>query len=115
MKLVSALFLLAFISTNLWAQETSIGPHIFPTEEAPTDNIDWANFENEIDGSENWAFYQNKEGTILYIDFEKIGKKMERLVLKNEEKTVVKSDYELFDLPINTIYELNLENLPRGT
>ncbi|WMX12449.1 MULTISPECIES: hypothetical protein [unclassified Aureispira] len=81
----------------------------------PSSDIDWANFENELTKEDNWSFHTNQEGKLLYIDFESLGGKMNRLVLKSSEKDIVIEDNHLFDLPINTIYEVNLEKLKRGS
>ena len=81
---------------------------------ASTDAVDWANFENELN-KDNWSFHTNKENKLLYIDFETLGGKMSRLVLKSAQEQVVVEDNHLFDLPVNTIYEVNLENLERGS
>lgn len=82
---------------------------------SPSSNIDWANFENELSNEDNWSFHTNQEGKLLYIDFESLGGKMNSLILKSSEKDVVIEDNHLFDLPINTIYEVNLEKLKRGS
>jgi len=85
------------------------------TESASSSSsIDWANFEVSMEETDNWSFHTNTEGKLLYIDFESLGGKMSRLVLKSETKTVVVEDNHLYDLPINTIYEVNLEKLPKG-
>jgi len=117
MKFILSFLALALVSTTVLAQQSNTNSELLVASNSKTntDAVDWANFENEIDGTEDWTFQQNSAGDILYIDFERTGQKMEHLTLKNSEGTVVKSDYDLFDLPINTIYELNLENLPRGT
>jgi hypothetical protein len=81
----------------------------------PSADIDWANFENELTNEDNWSFHTNQEGKLLYIDFESLGGKMNSLLLKSSEKDVVMEDNHLFDLPINTIYEVNLEKLKRGS
>ena len=82
---------------------------------APASDIDWANFENELTDDDNWSFHTNQEGKLLYIDFEVLGGKMNRLLVKSSEKDVIIEDNHLFDLPINTIYEVNLEKLKRGS
>jgi hypothetical protein len=81
----------------------------------PSSDIDWANFENELTDDDDWSFHTNQEGKLLYIDFEVLGGKMNRLVLMSSEKDVIIEDNHLFDLPINTIYEVNLEKLKRGS
>lgn len=81
---------------------------------ASTDAIDWANFEKELT-KKNWSFHTNKQSKLLYIDFETLGGKMSRLVVKSAQEQIIMEDNHLFDLPVNTIYEVNLENLERGS
>lgn len=80
----------------------------------PTTEVDWANFDAHLVDTDNWSFHTNAEGKLLYIDFESLGGKMSRLLLKSEAQTIVVEDNHLYDLPINTIYEVNLEKLPKG-
>lgn len=77
-------------------------------------SIDWANFDVAVEETDDWSFHTNATGKLLYIDFESLGGKMSRLVVKSEAKEVVVEDNHLYDLPINTIYEVNLEKLPKG-
>lgn len=113
MKAVTCIALALFLCQ--WAvgqnQTASISNSVSPST---TTEIDWANFENEMT-DENWSFHTDQQGKLLYIDFESLGGKMNRLVLKSSEKTIIIEDNHLFDLPINTIYEVNLENLKRGS
>jgi hypothetical protein len=100
-------------NTIVAADNQTTTPDHMPT---PVDEIDWANFENELVNAptEPWSFQKNKAGNLLYIDFENLGNKMERLTLQSSEDEIVFADNHLFDLPINTIYELNLDKLPIG-
>ncbi|BDS11625.1 hypothetical protein [Aureispira anguillae] len=108
------LFLFQFaIGQNQTASISNNHTTTASTNSTPSE-IDWANFENELT-DENWSFHTNQEGKLLYIDFESLGGKMNRLVLKSVEKTIIIEDNHLFDLPINTIYEVNLEKLKRGS
>lgn len=75
---------------------------------------EWSNFELVLEKDDNWTFHTNANGKLLYIDFESLGGKMSRLLLKSEGKDVVVEDNHLYDLPVNTIYEVNLEKLPKG-
>lgn len=111
MKAVMSITLVLFLSQLSRAQTPSASSKNTPVV---TDEIDWANFENEFT-QEDWSFHTNKENKLLYIDFEMLGGKMSRLLLKSAKEQVVVEDNHLFDLPINTIYEVNLENLERGS
>ncbi len=106
-SIVFVLFLCQFLTAQTSTASITNSP-------ASTDAIDWANFEKEL-YKDDWSFHTNKENKLLYIDFETLGGKMSRLVLKSAKEQVVVEDNHLFDLPINTIYEVNLENLERGS
>lgn len=124
MKVLTCLFLFLLTAQAVQAQNQSIATATANIKNDPItgtpeeDEIDWANFENELENlpKEAWSFQQNKAGNLLYIDFEILGSKMERMTLQStQNKTILMADNHLFDLPINTIYELNLEKLPLGT
>lgn len=118
MKAVFNFAFLFFIVTitNGQVSTASISSTPSNTSISPSE-IDWANFENELAKEENpnWTFHTDQDSRLLYIDFETLGKKMNRLVLKSAQKTVLIEDNRLFELPINTIYEVNLEKLERGS
>jgi len=116
MKALFSLSFLLFIGQFVAAQNQTASTNNNTPQELSAD-IDWANFENEMakEMDDNWSFHTNQKGKLLYIDFESLGGKMNRFVLKSAEKTVVIEDNHLFDLPVNTIYEVNLEKLKRGS
>ncbi len=115
---MKSLFLFLFASiltTQSFGQTTTANSSAAIISSTPKE-IDWANFENELEETkEPEAFYKNQTGKSFFIDFEILGGKMERLELKSLENLIVYEDNHLFDLPVNTIYELNLEKLTRGT
>ena len=118
MKAVTCItFIFLLYQGAIGQNQTASTSDITVASSSPTSSydIDWANFENELNKDDDWAFHTNQEGRLLYIDFESLGGKMNRLVLKSSEKDVVSEDNHLFDLPINTIYEVNLEKLKRGS
>lgn len=59
------------------------------------------------------AFYADSESNIYYIDFENLSFNLNKIVVKNEQGKVLKSD-NVFDLPVNTIYELDLNAYKPG-
>lgn len=63
--------------------------------------------------STDWSFFVDDENHIYYIDFEKINVNLNDIKVMNEEKEVVLED-QLYDLPVNTIYELDLSGFPSG-
>lgn len=77
--------------------------------------INWENFELELDESEtNWTFHTDQERKVLYIDFQALGGNMSKLVVQNAEQEIVVIDDHLFDLPNNTIYEVDLAKFGTG-
>ena len=80
-------------------------------------DVDWRNFESETinTAAYNWSFLTDQKNKALYIDFEALGGKMNRLVVKSGKNKIVIQDNHLFDLPFNTIYEIDLDKLKRGS
>ncbi|MBK9012729.1 MAG: hypothetical protein IPM82_00815 [Saprospiraceae bacterium] len=64
-------------------------------------------------GSDEWTFYLDKENKVYYIDFESISVNLSDIKVYNQAGELVKSD-KLWDLPVNTIYELSIEDLKPG-
>ena len=63
--------------------------------------------------SDDWTIYADAENHLYYIDFEKLRVNLNTIVLQDEQGKVVLKD-EVFDLPVNTIYELDFSSLPIG-
>ena len=66
-----------------------------------------------VDGDE-WTFYLDLESKVYYIDFETISVNLSDVKVKNETGDVVMED-DLWDLPVNTIYELDFTKFKPGT
>lgn len=64
-------------------------------------------------GHEDWTFYLDKESKVYYIDFESISVNLSDLKVLDEHGEVVMTD-NLWDLPVNTIYELDMKGLNPG-
>ena len=64
-------------------------------------------------GGEDWTFYLDKESNVYYIDFESISVNLSDIKVYDKQGEVVLSD-KLWDLPVNTIYELDLNKLQPG-
>ena len=62
---------------------------------------------------DNWTFYLDSESKVYYIDFETISVNLSDVKVLNESGDVVMKD-ELWDLPVNTIYELDLTDMKAG-
>lgn len=61
----------------------------------------------------DWTIYADAENQLYYIDFEKLRVNLNTIVLQDEQGNVILKD-EVFDLPVNTIYELDFSRLPVG-
>lgn len=62
----------------------------------------------------DWSYYIDDEQHIYYIDFEKINVNLNDIKVINSQGETVLED-QLYDLPVNTIYELDLSDYPKGT
>ena len=105
MKVSKSLFafvLLCFISSSLFAQSI-----------ASADKNAFTAFTLIELPDENWSFYKDEENRLYFIDFEKINYNLSEIIVKNEEGDVLIQD-DVLDLPVNTIYEIDLSEFGVG-
>ncbi|MEO1260727.1 MAG: hypothetical protein AAFZ15_18155 [Bacteroidota bacterium] len=62
---------------------------------------------------DSWTFYLDAESKVYYIDFETISVNLSDVKVLDEAGDIVKKD-DLWDLPVNTIYELDLTDMKPG-
>jgi hypothetical protein len=62
----------------------------------------------------DWSFYTDNENRVLYIDFDKIDVNLSSVSVKDAKSKVVFKDENLWQLPVNSIYELDFSNKPKG-
>jgi len=63
--------------------------------------------------SDNWSFFVDNESKIYYIDFESINVNLNDIVVKDQSGNIVYKE-ELWNLPVNTIYELDYTTFKPG-
>ena len=98
----AAAFMVAFsVTTPLNAQLLSI---------APNGN----EISKQIETVKDWSFYTDHENQILYIDFEKIDVNLSSVSVKDANNKPVFKDENLWQLPVNTIYEVDFSGKPKG-
>jgi hypothetical protein len=66
------------------------------------------------DTTQDWSFFTDNENHVLYIDFEKINVNLNTMSLKDKTGKVVFKDENLWQLPVNTIYEVDFSKYPKG-
>ncbi len=62
---------------------------------------------------EDWTIYADETNRVYYIDFESLRVNISDVVVKNNTGEVVFKE-KVFDLPVNTIYELDLSRYEAG-
>jgi len=68
----------------------------------------------ELDANEDdWSFFLDEENKLCFIDFETLKVNLSDIIVKNQNGEVVYED-EVFDLPVNTIYEIDFSKLGTG-
>ena len=102
-KLFSAAAIMVAFSflTPLNAQLLSIAPNGNETSK-------------QIETVKDWSFYTDHENQILYIDFEKIDVNLSSVSVKDANNKPVFKDENLWQLPVNTIYEVDFSGKPKG-
>ncbi|MCB0644197.1 MAG: hypothetical protein KDC44_21285, partial [Phaeodactylibacter sp.] len=64
--------------------------------------------------TDNQSFFIDDESSVYYIDFESINVTLNTIVVKNASGSVVFQE-NLYNLPVNTIYELDYSTYKPGT
>ncbi len=71
--------------------------------------------ENLIDlKSDDWTFFKGEDVNTFFIDFEKIKSNLNEIKVTDSKGTEVFKD-ELWNLPVDTIYELDFQTYEKGT
>ncbi len=60
-----------------------------------------------------WSFFVDEETNIYFIDFELIKENLKEIIITDPSGKIVYRD-ELWDLPVNTIYEIDFNQIGPG-
>ncbi len=63
--------------------------------------------------SSDWSFFVDKEQGVYFIDFELFKENLKEILVTDSTGKIVYHD-ELWDLPVNTIYELDFNKIGQG-
>ena len=106
MKIAKSLFafvILCFFTNTLFSQSVaSVDENVYASSFKLTELPD-----------ENWSFYKDEENQLYFIDFEKINFNLSEIIVKNDAGDVLIQD-DVLDLPVNTIYEIDLSEFGAG-
>ncbi len=68
----------------------------------------------QADNKQDWSIYTDKQNNIVYVDFEKINVNLSGVSVKDNSGQVLFKDDSVWQLPVNTIYEVDLSKYPKG-
>lgn len=68
----------------------------------------------ETPATNDWSIFTDGENRMIYIDFEKINVNLSSVVVKDTDGKIVFKDETLWQLPVNTIYEIDFSKYPKG-
>ncbi len=63
--------------------------------------------------NENWSFFSDENSDVMYIDFAKLTFNLSDIVVLDENGEVLFKD-DVLDLPVDSIYELDLSDYESG-
>jgi hypothetical protein len=61
----------------------------------------------------DWSIFSDQDNAIYFIDFEQVAVNLDEIVVKDQAGQVLWQE-EVFDLPVNTIYELDFSDYQAG-
>ena len=62
----------------------------------------------------NWAIFTDVEKKLVYIDFEKIPVNISEVSVRDANDKIIFRDPTVWELPVNTIYEVDFAAFPKG-
>ncbi len=62
----------------------------------------------------NWAIFTDVEKKLVYIDFEKIPVNISEITVRDADNKIIFRDPTVWELPVNTIYEVDFAAFPKG-
>ena len=62
----------------------------------------------------DWTVYCDHDNRVIYIDFEKINSNLSTVIVKDNEGRILFRDENLWQLPVNTIYEIDCDRYNKG-
>lgn len=63
--------------------------------------------------NDSWAFYTDEENKVYYIDFESLSVNLSNISVRRKNGEVVMRE-DVFELPVNTIYEIDFNQFGAG-
>lgn len=63
---------------------------------------------------QDWSIYTDRENNIVYVDFEKINVNLSGVAVRDNSGQVLFKDDSVWQLPVNTMYEVDLSKYPKG-
>ena len=70
---------------------------------------------NPVVSNDDWTYYQDLDNKLFLIDFESLSQNIVEIVLRNKTTNQVVYREDVFDLPVNVIYELDYKNYLKGS
>ena len=66
------------------------------------------------ENKQDWSIFTDLENHMIYVDFEKINVNLSSVAIKDTDNKVLFKDDSLWQLPVNTIYEVDFSKYPKG-
>lgn len=77
-------------------------------------NVETATKSSPAGSASDWSFYLDKENKVYFIDFETINVNLSDIKVTDQEGQVLLTD-KLWDLPVDTIYEVSFKDFKPGS
>ena len=66
------------------------------------------------ESKQDWSIFTDLENHMIYVDFEKINVNLSSVAIKDIDSKILFKDDSLWQLPVNTIYEVDFSKYPKG-
>jgi hypothetical protein len=66
------------------------------------------------ENKQDWSIFTDKQNNMVYVDFEKINVNLSGVNVRDNAGQIIFKDDSVWQLPVNTIYEVDLSKFPKG-
>ena len=68
----------------------------------------------QANNKQDWSIYTDHENNMVYVDFDKINVNLSGVAVRDNSGQIVFKDDTVWQLPVNTMYEVDLSKYPKG-
>lgn len=110
-KLLTSCVFFCLTYSCIWAQSSALTNQ--PDVKPLLQKLKQIKVFSEDESSFSWILFEDEATNAFFVDFDHFDVNLKQIVVKNHQDQVI-SKKEVFDLPVDAIFEISLDDHPEG-